>query len=138
MSLTSNQGSGSNARKRVLVVDDDPIQCEFAQMKLNSGDIEVATATSVQTGLARLAKEAFDLVLTDYNMPGRNGLELIAAMRADARTRKIPIILVTSSEELSTINAAYRAGIAAFALKPVKWNVLEMQVRKALRAGEVS
>ena len=121
--------------KRVLVVDDDPIQREFAQMNLASSGVQIVVAASAMEAQRTLASGGCDLVVSDYEMPGMNGLELIAAIRQNPATRKLPIILATSSEDLATMNAAHRLGISSFALKPVNWRTLEIQVRNALQGG---
>lgn len=131
--MTSSGAPAANVkRNRLLVIDDDPIQREFAIAHLGGPDLDVVAVPSGQAGLAELAHSSFDIIVTDFDMPGMNGLELIAAVRADERTKPIPIILVTGVEDLSTVNAAYRLGVTNFAAKPVNWKILAMQIRDAL------
>ena len=85
-----------------------------------------------QAGLTELSKSSFDIIVTDFDMPGMNGLELIGALRADTRYKSLPIIFATGSDDLATVNAAYRLGIANFAAKPINWKILAMQIRNAL------
>jgi len=131
--MTSSGSHAANVqRKRLLMIDDDPIQREFAQMHLGAADLEIIAVGSGQAGLTELSKSSFDIIVTDFDMPGMNGLELIAALRADTRYKSLPIIFATGSDDLATVNAAYRLGIANFAAKPINWKILAMQIRKAL------
>ncbi len=118
------------ATKRILVVDDDPIQREFAKHNLTADDMEIVACSSVDAALLELKHKKYHLIVTDFDMPGRNGHDLINAVRALGLS--LPIILVTGSQDLSTVNAAYKLGITSFALKPVVWKTLIAQIRKAL------
>jgi DNA-binding NtrC family response regulator len=115
---------------RVLVVDDDPIQREFAKFNLTAEGMEVVTCSSVDSALQELKRTSYHVVVTDFDMPGRNGHDLIKIVRALGLS--LPIILVTGSQELSTVNLAYKIGATSFALKPVVWKTLAAQIRSAL------
>jgi len=134
--MSSGRGAdserGSSAAKRILVVDDDPIQREFAKLNLTADDMEVMACSSVDAALLELKHKRYDLIVTDFDMPGRNGHDLINAVRS--LQLKLPIILVTGSQDLSTVNAAYKLGVTTFALKPVVWKTLIAQIRSALSA----
>ena len=119
---------------RLLVIDDDPIQREFASVYLASPSAEIVTAPSAERGLVELRRERFDLVLVDHEMPGMSGIEFISAVRADDAFFAMPIIMVTSHEDISTIDRAYQAGATSFATKPVNWRLLSYQIRYVLRA----
>ena len=67
-------------------------------------------------------------------MPGMNGLDLIRTIRNDPRLADLPIIMVTSHEDISTIDKAYKAGATSFATKPVNWRLLSYQIKYVLRA----
>lgn len=122
---------------RLLVVDDDPIQREFASVYLAAPEVEVISAPSANHGLIRLRNESFDIVLVDYEMPGMNGIEFIAQVRADPNLRHLPVVMVTSHEDMLTIDAAYQAGATSFATKPVNWRLLSYQIKYVLRAHQL-
>ena len=119
---------------RLLIVDDDPIQREFATVYLATPAAEIITASHGEHALIRLRNEKFDIVLLDYEMPGMNGIDVIKAIRKDKDLQHLPVIMVTSHEDISTIDAAYRAGATSFATKPVNWRLLSYQIRYVLRA----
>lgn len=131
MSMSSKPPEPARAR-RLLLIDDDPILREFAQIHLAAADLTVVTAGSAQAAMEQMKQSGFDIVVTDFDMPGMNGLELIGALRADSRYKSLPIIFATGSDDLATVNAAYRLGIANFAAKPINWKILAMQIRNAL------
>lgn len=123
---------------RILVIDDDPVQREFASVYLSTPVAEIITAASAEHGLLRLRNEKFDLVITDYEMPGMNGIELIASIRSVSQFLRLPVIMVTSYEDIATIDAAYRAGATSFITKPVNWRLLSYQIRYVLRANTLA
>lgn len=120
---------------RILVVDDDPIQREFASVYLSTPVAEIITVASAEHGLLRLRNEKFDLMIIDYEMPGMNGIELVVSIRSDPQFLRLPVIMVTSHEDIATIDAAYRAGATSFITKPVNWRLLSYQIKYVLRAN---
>jgi CheY-like chemotaxis protein len=123
----------SEARRRVLVVDDDPIQREFAAVYLGAPGVELEAAGSGREALSLLERAAFDIMLVDYEMPGMDGLELIHAVRSHPVCKGMPVIMVTSHEDIATIDAAFKAGATSFVTKPVNWRLLSYQIEYVLR-----
>jgi two-component system, sensor histidine kinase and response regulator len=126
--LTDPLGAG----KRVLLVDDLAASRESITTKLNMFLYSVVSAASVDEALAILSEDtAFDVVLADELMPKRGGLELLAAMRADARLAKMPFILLSlfGSEESSDVGALRPDAIA---LKPMRGMPLATLVSHAI------
>ena len=124
--------SSPTARIRVLVVDDDPVQREFSLAHL-SGRFDVSTVVSGGAALLAMKQKPFDVVVTDYDMPGMNGIELIKAIRAGTDAPEVGVILLTGSEDLAVMNAAYKLRISTFVSKPVNWQVLPTQIEQAAR-----
>lgn len=100
---------------RVLIVDDSRLDQELAASLLEDAGYETVLAGNGREALARLEKEAPDLILTDLQMPEMSGLELVQAVHA--RYPRIPVVLVTAhgSEEIAA--AALRAGAASYVPK---------------------
>jgi CheY-like chemotaxis protein len=118
---------------RILVVDDDPIQNAFAVEFITTPTVAVVTAASGAEGLSRLASDKFDFILVDYDMPGMTGLEFIRAVRAKPALATIPIIMVSSRDDVTSVDDAYQAGAHFFDTKPVNWPLLANQIRTILR-----
>jgi signal transduction histidine kinase/DNA-binding response OmpR family regulator len=116
--------------RRVLVVDDDPIAREMLTTMLGGWSMNVSEATSGSGALAAIrdAKAAnvpFELILMDWKMPGQNGIEVAAAVRADAGEGKPPIVIMVSAfGRADVFEAAKRAGIESFLVKPVDPSLL--------------
>lgn len=119
---------------RILVVDDDPIHCEFARVYLSTPTAEVETAQNGAEGLERLRSEHFDLVVVDLDMPVMNGFQMIRAIRSDPALRHLPVVIVTGLEDMESIDRAYDEGATSFVTKPVNWRLLSYQLRYVLRA----
>lgn len=82
---------------RILVVDDEPSVGDAVKMMLNFDGHDVEAINNSREALARFKADRFDLVFTDYAMPGMNGNELAAAIKAEAPGR--PIIMITAYAE---------------------------------------
>lgn len=119
---------------RILVVDDDPIHCEFARVYLSTPTASVETAQNGAEGLEKLRDEPFDLVVVDLEMPVMNGFQMIRAIRSDPTLRHLPVVIVTGLEDMESIDRAYDDGATSFVTKPVNWRLLSYQLRYVLRA----
>lgn len=119
---------------RILVVDDDPVHCEFASVHLTTPNTEIVTVLDGNSALAALEAEHFDLVLLDYELPDIDGIGVLRRIRADEVTRDVPVIMVTSHEDIVTIDAAFDAGATSFVTKPVNWRLLSYQILYVYRA----
>lgn len=87
--------------KKVLIVDDQPEITEIVEEFItNSYDVETNTCLNAQAALEELAKNIYDLVITDYSMPGMNGVELARSIRSTIGPNQlIPIIFLTGLEQ---------------------------------------
>ena len=121
---------------RVLVIDDDPILREFATVYLAAPGVEILTAENGEVGLAMLANSSFDIALVDVDMPVLNGFEVIERVRADPRLARLPLITVTSNEDMASIDRAFELGADSFVIKPANWRLLSYQIRFVLRASK--
>ncbi|MGP0086638.1 MAG: response regulator [Steroidobacteraceae bacterium] len=126
--LTDPLGVG----KRILLVDDLAASRDSITTKLNMFRYTIAAVASVDEALAILARDpGFDLVLADELMPERGGLDLLGAMRADARLAKIPFILMS----LFSIDESHDEGAPkpdAIAMKPMRGMPLAMLLRNVI------
>ena len=119
---------------KILVVDDDPIHCEFARVYLSTPTATVETAQNGAEGLEKLRSEPFDVVVIDLDMPVMNGFQMIRAIRTDPDLRHLPVVIVTGLEDMESIDHAYDEGATSFVTKPVNWRLLSYQLRYVLRA----
>ncbi len=108
---------------RVLFVDDDPDHAVLITRAIKESDktAEIQTASDGTEALALLhsAEGASpDLVLLDINMPGLSGLDVLARIKEDASLRRLPVVMLTSSELSSDIACAYELGASGYISKP--------------------
>ena len=127
-----------HATSRVLVVDDEAHIVQVVALKLRNAGLDVATAFDGEEALAILRaaqqESAFDLVLTDLQMPGMNGLELAQALAADARLADVPVLLLTARGHLLHEGEARSANIVGLMHKPFSPRALLAEVVAILAA----
>lgn len=114
---------------RILFVDDDPILREFAVVNLASEHAVVDTAKDGVAALAAIEANTPDIVLLDLEMPTLDGFGVLKALRADARWRDLPVIVVTGREDVDAVDRAFGAGATSFVVKPLNWRLLSHQLR---------
>jgi len=114
----------------VLLVDDDPAIAKVLAGLLEQDDIASTWVSSGDEALARLGKRSFHVVLSDLRMPGMDGLELLARIRAEHPG--VPVILLTAHGTVPLAVEAMKAGAAEFVLKPFERDELLFVVRKEL------
>lgn len=123
-----------NESARILFVDDDPILREFAQVNLASPAASIDVAENGAVALRRLI-EGYDIVLLDLEMPVLDGFDTLAAIRANPRTKDLPVIVQTGREDVEAIDRAFRLGATSFVTKPLNWRLLSYQMLYVLRAS---
>jgi two-component system response regulator HydG len=116
---------------RVLIVDDDADLCELLSAGLESNRYEVEVMSSGSAALERLIETDFDVVITDINMPGMNGIEFCD--RAVANRPAIPVLVMTAFASLESAIAAIRAGAEDFITKPIRVDALAVRIEHLLR-----
>ena len=116
---------------RILIVDDFSTMRRIVKNLLNDlGLTNTAEADDGSTALIELRKAPFDLVITDWNMPGMPGIDLLKAIRADSALSKIPVLMVTAEAKREQIIEAAQAGVNGYIIKPFTAATLEDKLAK--------
>jgi signal transduction histidine kinase/ActR/RegA family two-component response regulator len=111
----------SDGRRRVLCIEDNPSNLELIeQIFATLDDIELITAGDGETGLETAYAERPDLVLLDLNLPGVQGDEVLDRLRADERTRTVPVIVVSADATRAQIDALLARGAFDYITKPIE------------------
>jgi DNA-binding response OmpR family regulator len=102
----------------VLVVDDDPVIQKLLQVNFEMEGYKVVTANDGEEGLEKARALQPDCMLLDIMMPKMNGLEVATALKGDAKTKKIPIILLSAKAQSFDVQAGLDAGADDYITKP--------------------
>jgi DNA-binding NtrC family response regulator len=117
-------------RPRVLIVDDEARMAGVLAMTLGRAGYECETCANGDAALAALARRSADVVVTDWKMPGMDGIELVRRLRA--RQPGLPVILVTAYASVPSAVAAMREGAFDYVTKPFDNDELRALVARAL------
>ncbi|GAB5514186.1 response regulator [Rhodopirellula baltica] len=117
---------------RVLLAEDSGVMRKIIARGLNSLWVDdVVEAADGALALAQFEKnDGFNLVLTDWNMPNMNGLELVKAIRATGS--KVPIMMITTEAEKGRVLEAIQAGVNDYLVKPFDQSQLQAKLERVL------
>lgn len=130
------------AKKTILLVEDDPDDEMLTRMALEENHLmnEIVVAHDGVEALDYLfgggkyaGRDLTDLpqvVLLDLKLPKLNGLDVLRAIRADDRTRLLPVVILTSSNEETDLLAGYNLGVNSYVLKPVDFHQFTEAVKQ--------
>lgn len=118
---------------RFLVVDDFSTMRRIVRNFLNDlGYQDITEADDGNTALPILKQGNIDFLVTDWNMPGMAGLDLLKAVRADPALAKMPVLLVTAEAKREQIVEAAQAGVNGYVVKPFTAQTLKEKIEKIL------
>lgn len=116
---------------KFLVVDDMSTMRRIVRSILKElGFDNVEEAEDGNDALAKLRAGKFDFVVSDWNMPNLDGLEMLKAIRADEKLKTLPVMLVTAEAKKENIIEAAKAGASGYVVKPFTAAVLEEKLNK--------
>ena len=116
---------------KILVVDDFSTMRRIIKNLLKDlGFANIQEADDGSTALPMLQQGDFDFVVTDWNMPGMQGIDLLRAIRADANLKHIPVLMVTAEAKKEQIVAAAQAGVNVYVIKPFTAETLKEKLAK--------
>lgn len=130
--LDASGGQGS-----LLVVDDNPTNRDLLTRQLARHGYIVAAAGDGAEALDKLAGRDFDLVLLDVIMPGMDGVETLHRLKADERLRDIPVIMLSSLDEVESAVRCIEAGAEEYITKPVQASLLKARISANLEVRDL-
>ncbi|MCX7848559.1 MAG: sigma-54 dependent transcriptional regulator [bacterium] len=113
---------------RILIIDDEPAQCESLRGFLQHLGHSVVTAADGQSGLQIVTQQALDVVFTDFRMPGLDGVQVVEEIRK--RAPLIKTIVITAFGEIELAVTAMKAGAYDFITKPIDLDQVELLLRR--------
>ncbi|NVK57531.1 MAG: chemotaxis response regulator CheY [Alteromonadaceae bacterium] len=116
---------------KILVVDDFSTMRRIIKNLLKDlGFANIQEADDGSTALPMLQQGDFDFVVTDWNMPGMQGIDLLRAIRADDNLKHLPVLMVTAEAKKEQIVAAAQAGVNGYVVKPFTAATLKEKLDK--------
>ena len=121
---------------KILIVDDFSTMRRIIKNLLRDlGFTNTVEADDGTTALPILQTGTIDFLVTDWNMPGMTGIELLRAVRADEKLKTIPVLMVTAEAKRDQIIAAAQAGVNGYVVKPFTAVALKEKNREDLRTN---
>jgi two-component system, chemotaxis family, chemotaxis protein CheY len=118
---------------KFLVVDDFSTMRRIVKNLLQElGYNDITEADDGNTALPLLKAGTFDILITDWNMPGMPGLDLLKAVRADEKLSKLPVLMLTAEAKREQIIEAAQAGVSGYVIKPFTAITLKEKLDKIL------
>lgn len=122
---------------KILVVDDFSTMRRIIKNLLRDlGFTNTAEADDGLTALPMLQGGGFDLLITDWNMPGMQGIDLLKAVRADPKLAAMPVMMVTAEQKKEQIIEAAKAGVNGYIVKPFTAATLKEKLDKIFERME--
>ncbi|MEW6261120.1 MAG: response regulator, partial [Thermodesulfobacteriota bacterium] len=121
-----------SGRTKILIVDDNIVILKVLRNILESNDYTVISATNGNEALKAVYLEKPDLIITDYMMPEMDGKQLIQKLKAQLATRYIPIIMLTSKDEVDAEVEVIDAGADDYLVKPANPKRLIARIKRLL------
>lgn len=125
-----------NSQPTVLVADDDADILRLLSQRLQHRGYQVVTAGSGDEALERVFGDLPDAAVLDGIMPGIEGHEICARMRADRRTAEIPVVLLTAKAADADEREAADAGVDAYIMKPFRIEELDAKLQELLASAQ--
>jgi len=126
-----------NKNMKILIVDDLSTMRRIIKNLLRDlGYTNTHEADDGSSALPVLKGSDFDFLITDWNMPGMTGIELLKAVRADDKLRTLPVLMVTAEAKREQIIEAAQAGVNGYVVKPFTAQALKEKIEKIFERVE--
>jgi two-component system chemotaxis response regulator CheY len=124
----------TDPKMKFLVVDDFSTMRRIVRGLLKElGFVNVDEAEDGVAALAKLKSDAYDFVVSDWNMPNMTGIDLLKAIRADAALAHLPVLMVTAEAKKENIIEAAKAGASGYVVKPFTSATLDEKLNKIFK-----
>ena len=117
MDDTKTTDASQNGGKTILIVEDDPVLSKMYSAKFESEGFKVLSAEDGETGLVAATAGGVDFIILDFMMPKMSGTDLLVKLRADAKGKSIPVIVLTNLSEASEKEKASKYGVKEYVIK---------------------
>ncbi len=129
----------TNKDMKILIVDDFSTMRRIIKNLLRDlGFSNTEEADDGKTGLPMLQSGKYDFLVTDWNMPGMSGIDLLKAVRNDEKIKSLPVLMVTAESKRDQIVEAAQAGVNGYIVKPFTATTLKEKIDKIFERLENS
>ncbi len=135
-SSSRSRGGSERPLHRILVVDDEEDLLELVGYNLTKEGYEVACVASGEEALQSVRKQPPDLIVLDLMLPAVDGLEVCRRLKANSKTRDVPIVMLTAKSEEGDMIAGLDCGADDYVAKPFSPRVLNARIKAILRRKE--
>lgn len=122
----------ASIRKRILVVEDEPGYQELMESLLSVGPFDLTICGSVEEAIVKIDTEIFDLIITDINLQGMTGIQVLEKMKALNRLEACPVFMCSSQFDPDTKELCASLGAAGFIPKPYQFEMVLSTVKSIL------
>jgi len=131
--------SGGGNSMRMLSIDDSSVVRKIIRMAAEVLEFELIEAEDGYEGLTKLDELGgqVDIILLDWNMPGMTGLEVLKKLKQNEKTRRIPVMMVTTESQKENIVEAVKSGAAHYMIKPFTMEELTKKIMECLGRGTI-
>ena len=119
----------------VLIVDDSSIARRQARNLVENEGFQVSEARNGVQGLSECKSHAYKLIITDFNMPGMDGLSMVQQVRKLNGYQNIPVFMITTELSKDLLQQGKQAGVSLWVRKPFNEKDLRVAVRRAMGGG---
>jgi two-component system chemotaxis response regulator CheY len=124
----------ANKNLKILIIDDFSTMRKVIRNLLKQGGFEnIAEAEDGVVALKFLKSQKVDFIISDWNMPNMNGLDLLKAVRGDEDLKDLPFLMVTAEALKDNVVAAVKAGVSNYIVKPFTAEVLTEKIEKIVK-----
>ena len=124
------------SKGRVLIVDDHELDRRLSSLDLEDAGYMVSEAGNVDEALQRMERMSFDCIVLDIKMPGVDGLTFLHNIRQTPKLEDIPVVMLTSSDEIDSELAAMASGATSYIIKPSHRDILVSTVQSAMEKSQ--
>ncbi|MFN3427091.1 MAG: response regulator transcription factor [Candidatus Thermochlorobacter sp.] len=120
----------TSTQPALLVIDDDPAQCQYYAEALSRFNLKIAHASDGYAGLRKISEQYYDLVLLDISMPKMSGVEMLRAVEQMSQITLPLTVIISSLDQKETMMEALSLGASAYLLKPIDVEALKNLVKQ--------
>ena len=125
-------------KRRIVIADDDPLIISLVSLRLEMANYEVLAATNGKDALALIRKSRPLAAILDIDMPGKSGIDVLDAIKADPVTDKLPVLMLTGERDTDMVMRAMGAGAGDYMVKPFQPDRLLERMNRLVQSSAMT